>query len=469
MSLPSGNAAINIRNLAYLQSLGPNGKLDPEKLAEAIDDIQTAFSALNSKINGIQSTPAPSVATPAAAAPSFVVVNSGGGGSTPSPPVGNTLRLQVDGTDTGDQDLLNLVAGPGVLIADDGFGDISFTNGAVVVPSFTTLFHDPFSTDADQNPLDPAKWSEISTFFGLSVGPLEVASNKCQGTITGADNIQAWVGVGPSNCFAQFTLAAAPANTSSVPFMAYRYDSSRESGYGYVASVNYQFGNWTMLIGRIVNGIVNNFVSATIAATLNPGDVFAVACLGNTHYLFYNGVLYAAETDGTFDFVFSGSGSILLGAAPASAVTDIQFSDFKCGSAAGATPSIPTISAVYNSNATQGSAISGQQLYRVPLGLGGFYRISWRAKVTRAATSSSTLGGTSGFQITYTDVTDAVSLTPLAVPNADGTGNTTATQLSGAVVVNAEQGTNITFSFDYTSSGATGMEYQIGVYAEYLP
>lgn len=61
MSLPSGNAVINYRNLAYLQSLGPGSKVDPQKIAETLDDIQTAFSSLASRISALE---AASVSTP---------------------------------------------------------------------------------------------------------------------------------------------------------------------------------------------------------------------------------------------------------------------------------------------------------------------------------------------------------------------------------------------------------------------
>jgi hypothetical protein len=114
----------------------------------------------------------------------------------------------------------------------------------------------------------------------------------------------------------------------------------------------------------------------------------------------------------------------------------------------------------------QTAAIGATTVYAVPAAGAGIYRISWVAKVTAAATTSSVLGGTNGFQVTYTDADDSVVVTPLAVPNGVATGNTTATQLSGVVVVNAKASTNIQYQFDYTSVGVTPMAYSLHVRLE---
>lgn len=114
----------------------------------------------------------------------------------------------------------------------------------------------------------------------------------------------------------------------------------------------------------------------------------------------------------------------------------------------------------------QTAALGATTIYAVPATGVGMYRITWNAKVTTAATTSSVLGGAGGFQITYTDADDSVALTPLAIPNASATGNTTATQLSGVVSVNAKASTNVQYRFDYTSVGATVMVYSLHVKLE---
>jgi hypothetical protein len=115
----------------------------------------------------------------------------------------------------------------------------------------------------------------------------------------------------------------------------------------------------------------------------------------------------------------------------------------------------------------QTAAVAATTIYAVPASAGGFYRISYNAKVTTAGTTS-TLGGTNGFQVVYTDNDDSVVVTtPVwwgggnngAAPTSASL-NTTQTQVSGVIIVNAKAGTNIQFSFDYTSSG-TAMQYSL--------
>lgn len=132
-----------------------------------------------------------------------------------------------------------------------------------------------------------------------------------------------------------------------------------------------------------------------------------------------------------------------------------------------------------NSRATvdltaQGSAIGSTLLYAVPASDGGMYEITYVATVTRAATTSSTLGGSTGFQIDYTDLDTSVSkLTPQqgaptaganqSYGNITNQGNTTATMISGCIVVYAAASTNINYRIGYTSSGATSMQYNLHI------
>lgn len=58
MSKPAGNQPLNIRNLAYFQSLGSGAKIDPVRLAEALDDISTAYAQLHSMVTAATATPA---------------------------------------------------------------------------------------------------------------------------------------------------------------------------------------------------------------------------------------------------------------------------------------------------------------------------------------------------------------------------------------------------------------------------
>lgn len=116
----------------------------------------------------------------------------------------------------------------------------------------------------------------------------------------------------------------------------------------------------------------------------------------------------------------------------------------------------------------QGAAIAATTLYNVPAGGAGMYRISWVAKVTRAASVSSTLGGTNGFQIVYTDNDDSVVTTSPRTGAVTDNGNTTVSVVSGEIVVNAKASTTIQYKIDYTSSGATTMQFNLHIKLEAL-
>ena len=109
----------------------------------------------------------------------------------------------------------------------------------------------------------------------------------------------------------------------------------------------------------------------------------------------------------------------------------------------------------------QTDAIGATTVYSVPASGVGMYRVCWVATVTTAAGTSSILGGTNGFQVVYTDGDGSVVKTTVA--GATSAANTTATTLSGAIVVYAKASTNIQYSMDYTSVGSPAMGYNLHV------
>ena len=114
----------------------------------------------------------------------------------------------------------------------------------------------------------------------------------------------------------------------------------------------------------------------------------------------------------------------------------------------------------------QSAALAAQALY-TPAAT-GMFRISWTADITTAATNSSVLGGTNGFQVTFTSPTDSVSKTTVSGDSITSTGNTTSTATGGCIVVYAKTGVAMTFSFDYTSVGVTAMVYELHLKVEAL-
>lgn len=113
---------------------------------------------------------------------------------------------------------------------------------------------------------------------------------------------------------------------------------------------------------------------------------------------------------------------------------------------------------------TQGAAIASTLLYAVPATQGGLYTIKFYLKVTRAATTSSTLGA---ITITFTDAGDSVAqsvvLQGSIQTGATGTTvttNTTVAVFQGQATINAKAGTNVNYAVAYVSSGGTSMQFE---------
>jgi len=109
----------------------------------------------------------------------------------------------------------------------------------------------------------------------------------------------------------------------------------------------------------------------------------------------------------------------------------------------------------------QTAAIGTTTLYAVPATGAGMYRISYTAKVTTAASTSSTLG------VLTVGYTDADATTPTIV-GATNTGNTTTSLVQDTVIVYAKASTNITYAMGYITSGATPMAYNLHIKCEAL-
>lgn len=113
----------------------------------------------------------------------------------------------------------------------------------------------------------------------------------------------------------------------------------------------------------------------------------------------------------------------------------------------------------------QTAAITATTLISAPVT--GMYRIAWSAAITTAASVSSILGGTNGFQIIYTSPTDSVAKTTVSGNSVTSAANTTATTVGSDIVIYAKTGTNIQYQYDYTSSG-TAMAFELHIKVELL-
>lgn len=90
----------------------------------------------------------------------------------------------------------------------------------------------------------------------------------------------------------------------------------------------------------------------------------------------------------------------------------------------------------------------------------GLVRVTYSLRISRAATVSSSA------QLTLGWTTNSVSCTQTF---AAVTGNTTATQQSGSIMVFTDAGSTISYAVVYASVGATSMQYSLDVVAEDIP
>lgn len=126
---------------------------------------------------------------------------------------------------------------------------------------------------------------------------------------------------------------------------------------------------------------------------------------------------------------------------------------------------IPAIYGVFDQNSNT-AAIAATTLF-TPSTL-GLYRVSWVASIQTAATTSSVLGGTNGFQLKYTDGNDSVVKTTVAANSVTSTANTTGTSISGVESAYCKASTALQFTMDYTSVGVTQMNYNLHIRVDAL-
>lgn len=107
---------------------------------------------------------------------------------------------------------------------------------------------------------------------------------------------------------------------------------------------------------------------------------------------------------------------------------------------------------------TQSASLAATTLLPVPAT--GLYRVTYYARITRAATTSSSLTVT----VRWTDGGVAMAQAFPAI-----TGNTTATYQAESLLVQADQGTAITVETTYSSTGATTMQYALSARLEAIP
>ena len=190
-----------------------------------------------------------------------------------------------------------------------------------VIPMFVQLALDTFQR-ADENPLDPARWSSFDPSLGSL--DLQIVSHQCQGN--GTPNVdesaELYTGISwPADQWAEITIG----NSAECQLML-RTDPLFTTGYvcllegpPFPAAPTHEI--------HIEDVIGGSFIYDSDNTIRNVGDIFRIAAQGTHIYLWQNGVLIAAVESAT---TASGSSGLLL--ANYSANTDSYITNYQGGS-----------------------------------------------------------------------------------------------------------------------------------------
>jgi hypothetical protein len=117
----------------------------------------------------------------------------------------------------------------------------------------------------------------------------------------------------------------------------------------------------------------------------------------------------------------------------------------------------------------QTAAITATTIFAIPSTGAGMYRISYVATVTTAAGAGSpSLGGTTGFQVKFTNLSDAVVKTSNPTTATVSAVNATGTTISGDLFAYCAASTNLQYLFGYTAGTGATFTYDITIYVEYI-
>ena len=193
-----------------------------------------------------------------------------------------------------------------------------------------------------------------------------------------------------------------------------------------------------------------------------------------------SGILKVGNGGTGSDLGATGGASLFLsqlGAGAAITPTQPDFSDLagilkatKYNNVALVSNGIPSEIATVDRTAQTASIAATNLIASVPST--GQYRLSWNAKVTTVAGTSSTIGP---LVITYTDADNTLQTITMVAQNSAGTmetsdsGNTTTTVMLGMpVMLNCRSATAIQYAFTYASNAAATMQYNLHIKLEAL-
>jgi hypothetical protein len=189
-------------------------------------------------------------------------------------------------------------------------GRISLANLIPAIPTNQQLAADNFIR-ANENPLNPAVWS----LFGGGP-PLQILNDVCIASVLGTDSDELYTGVTlPDDQFVSCIIGGVGSTGVAGVF------ARSTLGFGYVAFVAGPLGPGTLI--TLENSLGTTF---TATATVNPGAVLLLSCIGTSITVSLDGTVVISITDTN---ATSGSAGLIIGTS--GTLSDTFVTDFSTG------------------------------------------------------------------------------------------------------------------------------------------
>jgi hypothetical protein len=210
-------------------------------------------------------------------------------------------------------------------VSADGFGD-KMTTPYSVPDSRSLIITTPLAVDsfqrANENPLNATNWTEST--FGSGFTTFQVLNDLCVASVL-LGGIELYTGItSPNDQYCSFVVNSMVLSSDIELYLrsnlaissGYSFDLLRDDAHG--------AGSATLTL-EVLGGAT--FITTTVPS-VNKGDIFTVACIGTTFYVYRNYVELAHATDATHS-----SGIVGMGLFPVATVTDTTVSQFSTGMA----------------------------------------------------------------------------------------------------------------------------------------
>jgi hypothetical protein len=244
---------------------------------------------------------------------------------------------------------------------------------------FNTLFADTFQR-ANENPLNPANWAAVGS--PPSFPPLQVQNNQCTPISSanfaiGAEQFTASL---PNDQWAEFKISSIGALGNAQAYI--RTDTHLSTGYLLAVQPRTDSHGNVIELQAVVGSIL---LLDLEHQSINLGDVFKVAALGNTIAVYQNGALLGSVSDsstasGSISVSLQNNGGVITG-----------ITNFRCGSVSGGPTKGTVIQGQFVNTANNPNPVMGafsqnnrQQLDLIQVQSRGG-RVVWKLDYTGAA------------------------------------------------------------------------------------